>query len=243
MSKIKTDSSTKLDLKDLSQRHEILRDGLQNFLDDNRLNLSDQNFERAFQHLLSSTIFYKDMALYDVTNYLQQILEYHEHVIDTMNKTGLAEESLIKLIVTADNKPVKEINNKNSTKEKRWKFSLSTIPLPVATSLLLVVGFAIATPFVPSSLYPTSFQNSDSYNEIGISSVNELKGMVKELAALEKNRGHDISPATIWNEVKALDTVTSHGYKSSYKNFNPAQYKATKVFLENRIHLIKTTDD
>ena len=34
---MKTDSLPKLDLKDLSQRHEVLRDGLQGFLDDNGL--------------------------------------------------------------------------------------------------------------------------------------------------------------------------------------------------------------
>ncbi len=92
MSKAKADSPSKLDLKDLSKRHDVLREGLQNFLDENDLHLSDQNFDRAFQHLLSSTMSYKDLTLYDVDNYLKQILEYHEYVIDTMNKTGLAED-------------------------------------------------------------------------------------------------------------------------------------------------------
>ena len=102
MSKKSNDKPSTLDLAALAERHGVLKDGLQDFLDDNGLYLSEQNFERAFQHLLASTSHLEDLTLYDVTNYLQQVLEHHEYVIETMNKTGLAEESLIKLIVTAD---------------------------------------------------------------------------------------------------------------------------------------------
>lgn len=243
MTKAKTDSPPKLDLKDLSHRQEVLSEGLQNFLDDNELHLSDQNFDRAFQHLLSATMSYKDITLYDVQNYLKQILEYHEYVIDTMNKTGLAEDSLIKLIITAENDQRNQLKNNGEAKPERkpWKFSLSALPLPVVTSLLILVGFAVATPFMPHSPESTLFQTTDIHNEIGISSINELREMVKELSTLEQAHGNEVSPATIWNDVKALDNVTRHGYKSSYKNFSPAQYNAAKAFLETRIQALKET--
>ncbi|MCI5061168.1 MAG: hypothetical protein MRY79_08910 [Alphaproteobacteria bacterium] len=52
---------------------------------------------------------------------------------------------------------------------------------------------------------------------------------------LELTQGNKITSAQIWNEIKALDAVTQHGYKSSYKHFSPAQYREAKAFLEIRI--------
>ncbi|MCI5061167.1 MAG: hypothetical protein MRY79_08905 [Alphaproteobacteria bacterium] len=155
----KTKKPVKLSIADLKHRHGVLRDGLHDFLDDNNLHLSEQNFERAFQHLLSSTAHHEDLTLYDVTNYLQQILEHQEYVIETMNKTGLAEESLIKLIVTAEDKreeETKTVKNSNVMRPdvKNWKFSIKALPLPVVVSLVLLLGYAVAKPFMLSPFYP-----------------------------------------------------------------------------------------
>ena len=157
MSKKSNDKPSTLDLAALAERHGVLKDGLQDFLDDNGLYLSEQNFERAFQHLLASTSHLEDLTLYDVTNYLQQVLEHHEYVIETMNKTGLAEESLIKLIVTADSEQRRKPDAQTRKSEgvvqqaaKGWRFRITAFPLPIAVSLVLLVGIAIATPLIPS---------------------------------------------------------------------------------------------
>lgn len=236
-------NTNKLDLAQIAQRQDVLRDGLQDFLDDNKLHLSDQNFDRAFQHLLSATSHFETLTLFDVQNYLQQILEYHEHVIETMNRTGLAEESLIKLIITADKEQDPQsqnnINKKDSTVEQnnavRWKFGITSLPLPIAVSLFLIACFAVATPFIPNTLLPHSAVSQDAYNEIGASSIEELKELVKQLESAEQAAGNDTTTVQIWNDIKALDEVTKHGYKSSYKNFTPEQWEAAKVYLEQRI--------
>lgn len=203
----KEEGVEKIGLADLKHRHELLGDGLQDFLDDNNLHLSDQNFERTRQHLISATAHFKDLTLYDVTNYLQQTLEHHEHVIETMNKTGLAEESLIKLIITAESDRKTAQATPPSPGPKPWKFSLKSLPLPVAVSLVLLLGFAFARPFMPSSLplFPSSTQ--DPHNEIGASSVQELKDLAKQVVEQEKASGHTLSTATLWNKIKALDAT------------------------------------
>lgn len=237
-------NDTSLDLSRLAERQDILKDGLQDFLDANKLHLSKQNFERAFQHLLAATNHFDTITLYDVQNYLQQILEYHEHVIDTMNRTGLAEESLIKLIITADNEqdPKQQNNvgdqaNGQPSADQRapWKFDLKSLPLPVAVSLCLLICVAIATPFIPNKLHTSKLQTTDAYNEIGVSSKAELKELVKQLSDVEKALGNNVTTAQIWSDVKSLDAVTKHGYKSSYKNFTPEQWAAAKTYLETRI--------
>ena len=234
-----------LDVENLQERCAILKDGLQDFLDQNALHLSEANFERAFQHLLSSTIHHETLTLYDITNYLQKLLEEQEYVIEAMNKTGLAEESLIRLIVTADHRSGKQNIKQAEHMPQNNQTVIRTVKALLAG--FLICGFAVML-FKPSFLYLGAFQGGtfqtiepvkDHYNEIGLSSINELKSLVKELVTLEQAAGNTISAARVWNDVKQLKSVTHHGYKSSYKNFSPAQYHAAKIFLQNRIARFK----
>lgn len=165
----------KLDLVDLRDKNIVLRETLSVFLEENKLSLSKQNFDRAFQHLLACMADHKNLTSDDVKAYLNEVLEYHEYNIDVMNKTGLAEDSLIKILITAD------YDNIIRSEVKQWKLSWSSLPLPIAVSLALIIGAAIAQPALFPQTSPTTIQADQNSRVITKNQEKEIKELVQKI--------------------------------------------------------------
>jgi endonuclease YncB( thermonuclease family) len=145
----------------------------------------------------------------DVYNYLCALSDWgmsHSDMIDGTESEEYTEESLVKLLICADNKP---------------RFSYFKIAL-----LLIVLVAVVASVLI--------FQ-SRSNATITTVQANDLKSIVSNIVSLETKSGNNISHASLWNNIKGLESVKRHGYKTSYKLFTLAQYKAAKEFLQTRI--------
>ncbi len=217
-------------IANLRDKIPVIEEALRCFLTEHDLSLTQQNFDRARDHLLPCLNDYKDLSVEDVSDYIKELVEYNEFVIDGMNRSGISEDSLVHILVSADQRPSLG-NGRARAANSNWKFNLSQIPLPIAVTLFLLVGFAVATPL--------SMQRSDGHTqaplemsrEIGISAIGELKALVDKVVEAEGRRGNEISSAKIWNKVKSAPELVKYGYSSSYKSFNQGQYLEAKKML------------
>lgn len=222
-----TQTKPKLDLKDLKSKNTILRKALHSFLEENSLTLSEQNFERAFQHLLACMNDHTDLSSEDVQTYLNEVLEYHAHTIDMMNKSGLAEDSLIKILVTADYEQIRQ----NNTQHKVWQLGWRALPMPVAVSLILLLGAALASPTVFPTHETTIERQDPTLQVINRQQEEEIKILVEQLESLSNQ-----SRMKIYSDLKALPEITAIGPARSYKKFNQQQFAYAKNYLQSRIN-------
>ncbi len=222
-----TQSSKKIDLNDLRDKTAAVKEALDAFLEENKLTLSPQNRERAFQHVLACMNDHKDLSADDVRGYLNEVLEYHEYNIDMMNKTGLAEDSLIKILITADYESIIRPD------VPQWKFGWRSLPLPVAVSLVLVIAASFAGPklFTESPNNQTIITQSQGGPVITRAQEETIKALVHELSA-KSGETH----IKIYNRIKVLPAITQHGPAPSYKKFNHAQYLEAKIWLERALN-------
>ena len=226
------DAPKKIDLPDLRDKSAAVKQALNDFLTEHNLSLSPQNYERAYQHVLACMHDYKAVSAADVQIYLNEVLEYHEHNIAMMKKTGIAEDSLVKILVTADDYvPVGNVLRPNPAP---WKLSWRSLPMPVAVSLLLLIGASFAGPrFFAEEPKPMAAMGLISTDARVITTAQEetLKTLVHDLGDLNGE-----THLKIYNRIKALPEITKYGYAPTYKKFNYAQFLEAKIYLEREIN-------
>ena len=176
---------------------------------------------------------YKTVSAADVQEYLDEVLEYHEHNIAMMNKTGIAEDSLVKILITADDHvPVHNVIRPDAA---RWALSWRSLPLPVAVSIVLLIGASFAGPAFfsedpkPAPTETISLINADA-RVITAAQEDTLKSLVHTLSA-QNGETH----IKIYNRIKRLPQITKYGHAPSYKKFNYAQFLEAKIWLEREI--------
>lgn len=223
----------------ISDQHNIIADGLSEFMENNGLDLSDQNFSRACRHLEVALQDYDKITAFAVNNCLQNMFEYKEGVIEAMDKDGLSEEALMSIIIAADKKTdhpdYRPPRLALSVRIKLIVRRFFRLPLLSKAALIVLFAAVIAAPFVVHQYV--------SKNEIGISAAVELKDMVAKVVVLENAAGNNVNAAAVWSDIKARDSIVKYGYKSSYHNFNSAQYAQAKKYLHRRIKTLEGKND
>lgn len=222
------DAPQKIDLNALRDKSAAIKTALNELLTQHSLTLSPQNYERAFQHLLSCMHDYESVSAADVRGYLNEVLEYHEHNIAMMNKTGIAEDSLVKILITADDHV--PVENVIAHAGKPWKLTWRSLPMPVAVSIVLLIGASFAGPRIfneqPVQVQDSGLISADT-RVITSAEEEELRTLVHGLSA-ESGDTH----IKIYNRIKALPEITKYGYAPTYKKFNHAQFLEAKIWLE-----------
>ena len=229
----------------LVDRHRVIEQGLDHFLDRSKSILSDQNFDRASRHLLKIFKDYNNLSPFIVENHLYKLLEYKQYDVnaidsddsgdDTWDNSEFAEELLMDIIITAD-RTVRNPNYKPPRLTFKGRISLwfkriNGLPWIGKMAFLIFVLLIFASPMIS---YQYSIQTKEQY-EIGASAANELKELVRQVSEREEQHGRYVSVTSIWKDIKASRPIADLGYKSSYKHFSIAQYNEAKKYLLERI--------
>ena len=192
--------------------------GINDFLDDNGIDLTKQNFKRVKTHLFKHYEDERSISATVINNYLSRIFEHNEinrEYLDSDDGGSNTEDLLVSVVLTADNKRTKYF--------KRMLLSV------------LVVGVMTC-----AGVYA---QNYFYAQPITIVQSNELKDLVSEVVQIEADKNEKpISPNTVWKILKDLESVQRYGSKGSYKDFTQGQHKHAKQYLEQRIEQSRETN-
>ncbi len=196
-----------MDEQEKKDRQKIIREGIDDFLDDHNIDLSAQNMERITKHLFNAFKDQRSVSATAINDHLSRVLEYNELNIESMDsEEGFSDEELLtSLILSAEKKP----NNS----AKAWLIALVIISL-------LVAGI-------------TYSQRATLDQQITVTQAEELKTLVAKVVEVEHSKNNKTSHVSVWNTVKSLEDVTDEGYKSSYTDFSQAQYVVAKDYLED----------
>lgn len=214
---------------EVAVRYEVVIDGVNEFMIKNDLELSGQRMSRIYRHVLSALDARDALTPFMVFNYLQNIFEYNELLVEAMDGDTFSEEALVHLIVSADRRAADGAADfPPMSLKKRAHRAL------VAAGRARVWKKALAAAVLLCLLALPAFVNSyttraDVRQEIGVTAASELKGLVARVAAVE-----GVTTASVWQDVKAHPEVSKHGYRSSYKHFSVAQERAARRYLEAR---------
>lgn len=190
------------------ERQNLISLGIKDFLEDNDLYLSAQNFERVKLHLAKCFISHSSISRSTINNFLSELFEYND-----LNRKALdygakseeqAENLIVDLILTSENK-------KKKPSVKLW-FGVIVLFLIVAELIVL---------FIPTSLN----------DPITVAQTEEIKNLVAKVVKIEKDNNNKTSHQTVWSVLKKLEQVTAYKKVSSYKEFNYGQYIEVKKEL------------
>lgn len=185
-------------------RIKIIQEAINRFLDDNDLFLSDQKTSKVIDWL---TLHFKGEASIStskVHDYLQEKFDFEEYnlaLLQNADRPESAEESITALLLATDVK-------RKKTHMIKWLILF-----------LLIIGEIIF------------LQQRTQNTHITPDQAKELKTLVAEIVATEKENNNKTSHVAIWNVIKKLDKVTAYGNTSSYKDFNHAQHRVAKQYL------------
>lgn len=198
-----------MDEQEIKHRKKVIKAGVNDFLDDHELDLSNQNMERMTRHLFKFFEEERSISATAINDHLSRIFEYNELNIEAMNdKSGSSSEDLlVSLVLSAE--------SKHQSTPKKWWLILIIISLLVTTVIY--------------------FQSSSRTEPITVAQSETLKSLVSEIVEIEQNKNNKTSHIAVWNTIKDLEAITSEGQKSSYKDFSQGQYETAKEYLEQWI--------
>lgn len=191
--------------QEIKDRNKIIREGINDFLDDHGIDFSSQNMERTAKHLFKTFEQDNSISATSINDFLSRIFEYNEGTISSMNSEDGSdyEELLVSLVVAAEKK------TKNPA--KIW--------------FIILLGFAILIGAV------LLLQPSPQNTVISITQAQDLKSLVADIVKLEKKNNNKTTHQAIWNIVKNLENITQYGFQASYKDFSETQYLEAKKYL------------
>ena len=215
-------------------RYDAVLDGVHQFMAANDLDMSEQRTARVARHVLTVLDDVEPLTPFAVFNHLQHIFEYNELVAQAMDAQApapaFAEEALVHLIVSAEARvprarlPLRRrvgLWCARARSVRPWKRALAAVVLLACLAL-------------PGFMY-TRAAHEDTQRHISVLAARDLSDMVARVVALEAAAGREVSPASVWAEVKAHPEVVRHGYTGRYTHFSVAQEKAARRHLAARI--------
>ena len=199
-----------MDEQEIRHREKAIQDGVNDFLDDHELDLSNQNMERIARHLFKFFEEERSISATAINDYLSRIFEYNELNIEAMNdKSGSSSEDLlVSLVLSAE--------NKHQSAAKKWWLIIIIISLLVTAVIYL--------------------QPSSHTEPITVAQSEKLKSLVSKIVEVEQSKNNNTSHIAVWNTIKDLEAIIREGQKSSYKDFSQGQYETAKEYLEQWIN-------
>ena len=199
----------------------FIEQALNDFLRDKKLQLTSQQYEKL-KKLLMVRRLEEEMSYANAYNHLSTIMEYRKDYEINANALEEAEEEMIRIIGAADTQE-KEVIVESTHYKKRFLIAAGLLVLLCA----LFIGTKAAGYYLDKQAQKTAI--------ITTAEENEIKSLVAQVVALEKEKGNEITAASVYNEIKNLESVQAHGPATSYKKFNRAQYQKAVFFLSERL--------
>lgn len=201
---------------------DFIERALSDFLRDKKLQLTDQQYEKL-KKLLMVRLMDEELSYASAYNQLSELIEYRTDYEIGANAPDEAEEEMIRIIGAADDALVVAAPIETNRFKKRF--------IITASLLALLIGGLLSAQGV-------SYLRDNAAKEAAVitrAEETQLKELVAQVVELEKSQGNAITSASVYNEIKKLESIQSHGEATSYKKFNHAQYIAAIEYLNDRL--------
>ena len=201
---------------------DFIERALSDFLRDKKLQLTDQQYEKL-KKLLMVRLMDEELSYASAYNQLSELIEYRKDYEIGANAPDEAEEEMIRIIGAADD--IQDTAAPIETTRFKKRF--------IVTALLLAL--LLAGLFSVQGLSYLKDNVAKKTAVITKTEEDHLKQLVAQVVELETSQGNDVSAASVYNQIKKLDSVQAHGAATSYKKFNHAQYGVAIEYLDKKI--------